>query len=64
MSYNFFKRNLNEGGYDWLETEFHETVEMSSYLVALVISDFVCINSTAIRKIERFDHTRNKIICE
>ena len=53
MSCNFFKRNLNEGGYDWLETEFHETVEMSSYLVALVISDFVCINSTAYPKISK-----------
>ena len=51
--FNWNLRNLNEEGYDWIETEFHETVEMSTYLVALVISDFICINSTAYPKISK-----------
>ena len=36
-----------------METEFYETVEMSTYLVALIISDFACINSTAHPKISK-----------
>ena len=30
-----------------MQTDFYETVEMSTYLVALVISDFKCITQTA-----------------
>ena len=30
-----------------MQTDFYETVEMSTYLVALIISDFKCITSTA-----------------
>ena len=39
-------RNMDDE-YKWKQTDFYETVEMSTYLVALVISDFVCIKSVA-----------------
>ena len=33
--------------YSWRKTEFEESVEMSTYLVALIVSDFKCIKSVA-----------------
>ena len=33
--------------YNWKKTEFEESVEMSTYLVALIVSDFKCIHSVA-----------------
>lgn len=35
------------GGYNWIQTEFQETVPMSSYLVGILISDFACQTGTA-----------------
>ncbi|CAF0711353.1 unnamed protein product [Brachionus calyciflorus] len=32
----------SNGDYDWIMTEFNETVPMSTYLVAILISDFKC----------------------
>ncbi len=32
----------SDGEYDWVKTEFEETVKMSTYLVGLVISDLLC----------------------
>ncbi len=42
----FFYRSIY-GDYNWTQTDFHETVEMSTYLVAIIISDFKCLSSVA-----------------
>lgn len=31
-------------GFDWIETEFQETIKMSSYLIGIHISDFECVS--------------------
>lgn len=35
------------GSYNWKQTEFYETVAMSTYLVALIVSDFACVSGVA-----------------
>jgi aminopeptidase N len=36
-----------ENGYDWIETVYKETPTMSTYLLAVVISDYECKSETA-----------------
>lgn len=34
-------------GYDWIETEFDNSPSMSSYLLAVLISDFGCLSGVS-----------------
>jgi aminopeptidase N len=35
------------GDYNWTQTDFYESVEMSTYLVAVIVSDFKCMHTEA-----------------
>jgi aminopeptidase N len=41
-------RNLNDiEGYNWRQTDFHETPSIPTYLIAITISDFKCARTRA-----------------
>jgi aminopeptidase N len=54
-NFNFIHQSKRSiyGNYNWTQTEFQETVEMSTYLVAVIVSDFKCITSMAYMKLSR-----------
>jgi aminopeptidase N len=45
--------DTNPSGYKWKRTSFHETVEMSTYLVAILVSDFQCAKAIAKPKLSK-----------
>ena len=46
----------SDGTYNWIETKFNTTLKMSTYIVALIIADYDCIESIVISPL-----TANKI---
>ena len=38
---------MAQENYSWIKTEFQNTIKMSTYLVALVVSDYDCVNRSA-----------------
>ena len=46
-SLSYFTSSDKKEGYDWHITEFESSLPMSTYLVALVVSDFKCKNGIA-----------------